>query len=397
MITFKEAQEIITGLSRSFGTEMVALKNALGRTLAEPVLADRDYPPFNRATMDGYALQFNDIEKGIVEFEIIETIFAGQLSAVESTSGQCYKIMTGAGVPASADMIIQRENVLDNGDSIKIQPGNYKPFHQISKKGEDVKAGACVVNPPVKCTPSVISALAALGKATVKVEKLPRVAVFTTGNEIVAVGEPVAPGQIRNSNQYLFRALLQNWQIEPFLCEHVKDDKKALYEMLSEGITGDLVIISGGVSAGDADYVPEILESLGVKKLFHKVAIKPGKPFWCGHTPDGSMVFALPGNPFSGLVTFMLFVETYLSHCFGFTGHGPVMLPLKGERIKKSNLDEFFPVSIFYKPLSIMPLSFNSSGDILAALHADGIAHHPNGMDIISSGTPVEVRLFRNS
>jgi molybdopterin molybdotransferase len=297
MITFKEAQEIIIGLSKSFGTEAVPLINATGRILAEPVLADRDYPPFNRATMDGYALNYNDVKKGILEFIVVETIFAGQVPKIEIESGQCYKIMTGAAVPAGADMIIQREHVEDNNGYITMPPGNYKPYHQISRRGEDVKEGACIVNPPATCTPAIISALAALGKTTVMVEKLPRVAVFTTGNEIVAVGQPVSSFQIRNSNQYMFLSLLQKWAIKPFLCEHIKDDRTDLYEMLSKGLTGDCIIISGGVSAGDADYVPEILETLGVKKLFHKIAIKPGKPFWCGHVPGGAMVFALPGNP----------------------------------------------------------------------------------------------------
>lgn len=395
MITFKEAQQIIIGLSGSFGTEMVALENALGRILAEPVVADRDYPPFNRATMDGYAMQLDDIEKGIVEFIVVENIFAGQVSTIGLTSGQCYKIMTGAAVPESADMVIQKENIIENGKIIKVQPGNYKKFQQIAKQGEDVKEGECIVSPPVNCTPAIISVLAAMGKAAVKMEKLPRVAVFTTGNEIVGVGESVSTGQIRNSNQYMFLALLQKWGIKPFLCEHIRDDKKELYEMLSKGITGDIIIVSGGVSAGDSDHVPEILESLGITKLFHKVAIKPGKPFWCGHVPGGVMVFALPGNPFSGLVTFTLFVETYLSYCFGLAKPESVTLPLHRQHVKKSNLDEFFPVAIRNFPLSALPLSFNGSGDILAALQADGIAHHPAAVDVLSSEAPVLVRMFK--
>ncbi len=395
MITFKEAQEIIIGLSGSFGTEVVALESALDRILAEPVLADRDYPPFNRATMDGYAMQLGDIEKGILEFSVAETIFAGQTSQFELNSGQCYKIMTGAAVPGSANMIIQRELVVDSGGSVKIPPGNYKPFQQISKQGEDVRTGECIVKPPVMCTPAVISALAALGKGTVMVEKLPRTAIFTTGDEIVKVNEPVTPTQIRNSNQYMFRAMLQKWKIEPSLCEHIRDDKNELYELLSQGLTGDVVIISGGVSAGDADYVPEVLESLGVKKLFHKVAIKPGKPFWCGHIPDGAVVFALPGNPFSGLVTFTLFVETYLSYSLGLADPDSITLPLNGGRVKKSGQDEFFPVTIGNTPSSVTALSFNGSGDILAALHADGIAHHPQHIETIAAQTPVDVRLFR--
>ena len=395
MISFKEAQEIIIGLAASFCTETVSLEKALGRALAEPVTADRDYPPFNRASMDGYVMKYADVEKGVLKLEVIETIFAGQVPQTAINSGQCYKIMTGAAVPVGADMIIQRENITGNDKYITIQPGKYKAFQQISKQGEDVKEGECIVTPPITCTPAMISVLAALGKATVAVKKLPEVAVFTTGNEVVPVGEPVSSLQIRNSNQYMLRALLQQWGIEPFLCEHIQDDKKDLYEMLSKGLSGDIIIISGGVSAGDADFVPEILESLGVKKLFHKVAIKPGKPIWCGHIPGGAVVFALPGNPLSGLVTFTLFVENYLSHCLGFTKPQIVVLPLTVERIKKSNQDEFFPVAINYPPFGIIPVSYNGSGDILAAIHADGIAHHPASFDVISPQTLIEVRLFK--
>jgi len=394
MISFKEAQEIIIDLAAPFGTETVSLEKALGRVLAEPVTADRDYPPFNRASMDGYAMKYTDIEKGIFELEMIETIFAGQLPQTALKSGQCYKIMTGAAVPVSADMIIQRENITGNDNHITIRPGKYKPFQQISKQGEDVKGGERIAMPPLTCTPALVSALAALGKATVAVRKLPEVAIFTTGNEVVPVGGHVSPLQIRNSNQYMLRALVQQWGIAPFLCDHIRDDKKDLYESLSKALSGDIIIISGGVSAGDADFVPEILESLGVKKLFHKVAIKPGKPIWFGHTPGGAVVFALPGNPLSGLVAFILFVELYLSHCLGSMTQ-IVALPLTAGRIKKSNLDEFFPVTVCYAPLGIAPVSFNGSGDILAAITADGIAHHTASIDVISPQTLIGVRLFK--
>lgn len=395
MLTYKEAQEIIIGFSKSFGTESVALERALGRVLAEPVAADRDYPPFNRATMDGYAVHLTDLEKGIREFTVAETIFAGQASEIKLASGQCYKIMTGAAVPPSANLIIRREDTIENKTSVIIQSDQYSAFQHIARQGEDAKVGEHVIRPSTSCTPAVISVLAALGKATVIVEKLPQVALFTTGNEIVPVESAVTAVQIRNSNQYLLRSLLQKWDIEPFLCEHIRDDKKNLFEMLQKGLAGDFMITSGGVSAGDADYVPEILESLGVKKLFHKVAIKPGKPIWCGHVPGGVMVFALPGNPFSSLVTFTLFVETYLSHCFSAVNPGLVNLPLMGQRSKKSDIDEFFPVSVRQSPPGVMPLSFNGSGDIITALLADGIAEHPAELNILSTLSTVSVHKFR--
>jgi molybdopterin molybdotransferase len=147
-----------------------------------------------------------------------------------------------------------------------------------------------------------------------------------------------------------------------------------------------MIILCGGVSAGDADYVPEILESLGVKNLFHKVKIKPGKPIWCGQLPSGGMVFALPGNPFSCHVTFKLFIEHYLKACFGLKEAAMLMLPLSAQKPKKTEFDEFFPVLVNQH---LAPILFNSSGDIKAALMANAIAHHPAETSDLKQGDPV--------
>lgn len=394
MISYKDAQALIASHAASFGTETVPLQLVLGRIIAEPVMADRDYPPFNRATMDGYALRLEDLKNGIRNFMIAETIFAGEVTYNNLEAGSCYKIMTGAPVPESANIVIRREDTSSHGNTVRMLSEDHKLFQNIARQGEDIKAHAQVLTPPIKGTPAVISALAALGKASVKVQKLPRVALFTTGNEVVSINEPVSASQIRNSNEYLLKSLLKQWNIEPFICQHIKDDKADLEKIIKEGLAGNIVIISGGVSAGDADFVPEILEKLGVKKLFHKVAMKPGKPIWCGRVDNGAMVFALPGNPFSSMVDFILFVETYLADCLGSTA-STVTLPFAGERTKTSNLDEFFPVIIRPAPFEAAPISFNGSGDILAALVASGIAHHPAPVGSLTPGMLVTISVFK--
>lgn len=386
MVTFQEAQQIIIGIAGSFGQETVFLDDAFGRIIAEPVIADRDYPPFNRAAMDGYALCIKDLESGIRTFSVAETIFAGQASQKRLAVNQCYKIMTGAAIPVPADIIIRKEDTLPDGNEVQVSINHFHPYQHIAQMGEDIKNGAGVVTASRLCTAPVISALAAMGKHEITVFGLPLVAIFTTGNEVVALNKPVNAFQIRNSNMHLFKALFKKWQIVPALTEHIPDDKADLHQAFSKAMQADIIVISGGVSAGDADYVPEVLESLGVKKLFHKVAIKPGKPFWCGLTPNHGLVFALPGNPFSSLVTFVLFVETYLRHCFGFEEQKITKLPFYGSRKNKSSLDEFFPVKLQASPVAAIPLSFNSSGDILAALHADGIMHHPASRNEVSDG-----------
>jgi molybdopterin molybdotransferase len=377
MLNFREAQEIIIAHAHSFGKESVLIDHALGRVLAEYVFADRDYPPFNRVAMDGYAIRLEDFEKGIREFQVIETIYAGQVANKNISSGQCYKIMTGAPLPSSANGVVRREDTVEENDHVQILAENFRPFQNIARQGEDVKEGEEIIDKATRIKPAVITALASLGKAEVVVEKLPNVALFTTGDEVIPVHQPVQPQQIRNSNAALLKALLRQWNIVPVQMAHIPDNEQALEETLHAALSCDMIIMSGGVSAGDADYVPNILEKLGIKKLFHKVAIKPGKPIWCGLMPNSGIVFALPGNPLSCHVTFKLFIEAYLSHAFGLGSTPKLQLNFTGERKKKTVLDEFFPIKISSSPVAAIPLVFHGSGDILAALHADAFALQP--------------------
>lgn len=383
MLNYKEAQQIITSLAKSFGQETLSLDEAYGRVLAEQVFADRDYPPFNRATMDGYAINFKDWGQSINNYAVKEVVFAGQRYQQEVTSGECYKIMTGASVPLNVDLVIRREDATEENGQVSFNINQPKPFQNIAKKGEDIQADTCIIDQNIICPPSVIALLATVGKATVQVEKLPNVALFTTGDEVVEPGQPVSDIQIRNSNQFLLKSLLKQWQIKPAICKHILDDKEQLKQAISAALNSDMIILCGGVSAGDADYVPEILESLGVKKLFHKLSIKPGKPIWCGQLPSGGLVFALPGNPFSCHVTFKLFIEHYLKTCFGLREAEWPMLPLSAEKLKKTEFDEFFPALVNQ---TVMPVLFNSSGDIKAALKANAIALHSAASPVLPTG-----------
>ena len=390
MIHYKIAQEQILSLAKSFGKEKIELDNSLGRVLAEPITADRDYPPFNRATMDGYAIRSSDFNNGIREFEIVEIIYAGQESISSLEVGQCFKIMTGAAVPESTDIVIRREDTVENDKKVKINVESCKSFQNISRQGEDIaqQVIACDINSLI--TPPFIAILAALGKTKVKVEQLPKVAIFTTGDEVVSIDtKDISRVQIRDSNNHLLKGLLKNWGITPIICEHVKDDKDELYKNLYKALACDIIIINGGVSAGDADYVPQTLKSLAVKEIFHKVAIRPGRPLWFGALPNGGVVFALPGNPFSCHVTFELFVRLYLLACFGLEQKPKLQLPLLSEKTKKVKLDEFFPVSFSANPLGLNPLPFKSSGDIKASLFADGLALHPSDSEILGKGSLV--------
>ncbi|WP_419801429.1 molybdopterin molybdotransferase MoeA [Mucilaginibacter sp.] len=386
MLNYKEAQQIITAQAKSFGTEMVNLNEAFERILAEKIYADRDYPPFNRATMDGYAINLKDWQSGTKNYTVKEVVFAGQHYQQEVSSGECYKIMTGAAVPPNANAVVQREKAIEENGQVSFEIESVKPYLNIARKGEDIQADACIIDQNTNCTPPVIALLASVGKAEINVEKLPNVALFTTGDELVEITEPISNIQIRNSNQYLLNSLLQEWQIKPTICKHILDDKAALKQEISAALNSDMIILCGGVSAGDADFVPEILENLGVKKLFYKVKIKPGKPIWCGQLPSGGLVFALPGNPFSCHVTFKLFIEPYLKTCFGLPETEWPMLLLSAEKPKTTPFDEFFPAIVNQQ---VKPILFNTSGDVKAALKANAIALHPAETQDLKAGDPI--------
>jgi len=388
MISLQEAQEIIISKAKNFGSESVALDNADGRVLDEDILSDRDYPPFNRSAMDGYAIRYEDWQNNIRKFEIAETIFAGSKASTDLSAGNCYKIMTGSAVPQQANAVIRREDSTEDSGFVTFQLNEIKQYQNIAKQGEDLRKDNIAIRKNTFCSAPVISTLATVGKMTVPVKRLPKVAFFTTGNEVKPANSAVNTIEIRNSNEWLVKTLLKKWKIIPFLYQHINDDKSELQTQIRKGLEADILILSGGVSAGDADYVPEILQELGVKKLFHKVEIRPGKPFWCGQLPNGGMVFALPGNPFSTLVTFKLFIETYLEAILSHNPSKKLRLNFNGNRIRKSPFDEFFPVKITDTQLELIDI--NGSGDIRLGLYADGIAHHPKENPELSPGISID-------
>ncbi|WP_187263896.1 molybdopterin molybdotransferase MoeA [Pontibacter beigongshangensis] len=397
LIPFEEAQQLVKAQAKSFGQEQVALDEADGRVLATAIRADRDYPPFNRSAVDGFAIRTEDWEQGQRSYPIQETIFAGQAHQQELQPGAAYKIMTGAAVPTSADAVIRREDTTEGEGTVTILMAAVATYQNIAKQGEDIQKEEVLVPAPILINPSVINSLAAVGQARVLVEKLPRIALFTTGDEVKPINAAVSPIQIRNSNRHLLQALLRKWNIKPDVYQHIPDTKEALHQALQGALKHDIIIISGGVSAGDADYVPQVLQELGVEKLFHKVAIRPGKPVFCGKLPGGGMVFALPGNPFSCLVTFTLFIEYYLYNCFGFDAGSVYKYKLLEPRTKKHKLTEFFAAKLDKATAALQPLTFNGSGDIRAGLMAHGLGVHPAEQQVLGQGNHIEFISFSNS
>jgi len=377
MLSVTDAKELILKYARSFGVEQVHIAYLDGRVLAENIVADRDYPPFNRSAMDGYAINFTDFEAGTRDFEIVEEIYAGSESKKQIKKGQCYKIMTGAAVPPAANAVIRVEDSVQNETKVHFEWVQVKKNQNIAQQGEDYLNGQLVLEAGQFCTPMLLGVLASLGKEVVSVQKLPSISLISTGNEIIPIHQPPTSVQIRNSNAHAIAAFLEKYKIPLHYQRLVRDDKIALKEALQQALNQQVTIISGGVSAGDADFVPEILLSLGVVKVFHKVQLKPGKPLWFGVYEGNKVVFALPGNPVSVQVAFKIFIEPFLRRSFGLPDLSIFILPLLTEKKKKGKFDEFFPCKIANQPHSgLVPVIFNGSGDISATIDSDGLAFH---------------------
>ncbi len=397
MTNLEQALEILSAHTIPFKTEKVKLEKSVGRILAENIIADRDYPPFNRAAVDGYAISMSDVEKNITQYRVVETIFAGDFSKFKLRIGECYKIMTGAAVPESANIIFKVEDVTLNDSNIILPIISAKPLLNISKKGQDVTLGKIILPKNKVIILPMISTLAAVGKSEVEVIRMPNVVIITTGDEIVDVDESVDLHQIRNSNSYVLRAMLAQWHIKPSVIRHVRDSHDAILRAVNKNLGADIIITTGGVSMGDADYMPQVFESAGIKLLFHKLNIKPGKPVWVGKKENGPIVFGLPGNPFSVQTVFTILVQHYLNVYSGNTDELFKIYKLSAERVKSSNLNEFFTVKKSKDSNTLVAVRNNGSGDITAGISSDGIALHPADTEVLKNGASVKFYPFSAS
>jgi len=390
MTNLEQALNILSANTIPFKTEKVKLEKSIGRILAEDIVADRDYPPFNRAAVDGYAISMSDADKKITQYRVVETIFAGDFAKFKLRTGECYKIMTGAAAPESADILFRVEDSIADETYIVLPIVLAKPLLNISKKGQDATLGEVILSKNKVITIPMISTLAAVGKSEVEVIRMPNVVIITTGDEIVDIDESVELYQIRNSNSYILRAMLSQWHIKPSVIRHVRDSHDAILRAVNKNLNADIIITTGGVSMGDADYMPQVFESAGIKMLFHKLNIKPGKPVWVGKKENGPIVFGLPGNPFSVQTVFTILVQHYLNVCSGNTVELFKTYKLNAERVKSSKLNEFFTVKKNKETNSLVVVNNNGSGDITAGISSDGIALHPADIAVLKNGSLVK-------
>ncbi len=302
MITVEKATNIILDHIVDFGQEEVALEASIGRVLKEKLTADRDFPPFHRVTMDGVAIRYDAYAEGLRAFYIQGLQAAGNPQEQLKNTTHCIEVMTGAMLPDRADTVIPYEQLEVYNGHANILTETVKAGQNIHRLGEDRKASDMLVDANRVISSAEIGVAATVGKSRIKVAKLPKVVVVSTGDELVSVDEDPLPFQIRSSNVHQIRAILSSWGIEAELL-HIRDDEAETFRALEKCVAYyDVIILSGGVSKGKLDFVPGALTRLDVKQLFHRVKQRPGKPFWFGMVPDVVTVFALPGNPVSSFM-----------------------------------------------------------------------------------------------
>ena len=317
MISFKEAHNIVLENCSSFGEEIVPLLGSLGRVLAEDVTADRDFPPYDRSTRDGIAIKFSAWEAGNTSFPIQGIAAAGTPQMKLQNDSSCMEIMTGAMVPTGTDTVVMYEELqIENGHATVLKP--VRCGQNIHTKGSDTEKGTVVLEKGTKIGPSAIGVLASVGKTNISVKKLPKIAVVSTGNELVAPQDTPEPHQIRTSNSYTLSAALQKEQITATML-HFSDDREKIKQGMAQAFHDfDVLLLSGGVSKGKYDFLPEVLKELGVDQLFHRVKQRPGKPFWFGKLRTSSTtIFAFPGNPGSTFANYHIYFLPWLSKSLG--------------------------------------------------------------------------------
>jgi molybdopterin molybdotransferase len=397
VLTTAEALARVLAAGEPLAPETVDLEHAAGRCLRQSVVAERDQPPFDRVMMDGIALLSTDGAAGQRAFRLQARQMAGE-PALTLEPGHCIEIMTGAVLPHGADCIVPVERIrIVDGTATLAEGYEPQPGRFVHPRGSDYPAGATLLAPGREITPPDIAVIAAAGLAEVEVSRRPVVRVVSTGDELVPAGQPIGPHQVRQSNGPTMVALLAAHGYSDCRHYHLVDDPGALAEGIAAHLdSADVLVLSGGVSMGKADYVPDVLAQLGVDVVFHKVAQRPGKPMWFGTAPGGKTVFALPGNPVSALVCCRHYVVPALDKASGLPAPAPRFAALAGEVTFEPDLTCFQPVRLVSNAIGqllAMPVSTNTSGDFAALSGTDGYVELAREHTRFTTGTPVP--LFR--
>jgi molybdopterin molybdotransferase len=395
MILFEQALEIVLGQDFKQQTERVSFQDSLHRVLAEDIFSDMDMPPFDKSAVDGYACRMDDIAAlpGIEapSLTVIETIPAGYVPKKPVGRDQCSKIMTGAMLPKGADCVVMVEDTR-TGDDDLVYITCKKTAKNICFQAEDVRKGAKVIDKGTFLKPSHIAILATVGAVAPLVGVLPKIAVISTGDELVEPSRNPERSKIRNSNAYQLLAQIREIPAEGIYCGIAPDTPESLSEIIKSAFSkSDLVILTGGVSMGEYDYVPLVMKELNVEILFKSVAIQPGRPTVFGKRGN-QFIFGLPGNPVSSFVLFELMVRPFLMKMMGNTSQPFVVrLPMGKNYIRKKSVRKsILPIEIIEG--KIFPVEYHGSAHIHAYTRAEGLIFIEIGTTEIMEGELVDVR-----
>lgn len=399
MITVEEAEKMILAQLKDYGVEIVSFEWALGRVLAENITADRDLPPFHRVTMDGIAIAYKAIELGITTFKIKATQAAGDEPLGIDMEDNCIEIMTGAALSPTLDTVIRYEDLEIKGGISKLLISDIKQGQNIHQKGKDKKQGDIVAASNQLVTPAIISLAASVGKAQLPVKKQPRVMVISSGDELVDVADTPSDYQIRKSNSYTIKAVLTQHGLNADIL-HIPDDAEITKQQIEDCMQNyDVILLSGGISMGKFDYIPKALEDLQVKKLFHKVQQRPGKPFWFGRHSNGVLVFAFPGNPVAAFMCLHRYFLLWLNATLGLPEKTSIYAQLANDFIFTPPLKYFLQVKLNFTEqgiLSAQPLEGNGSGDFANLADTDAFMELPLERYQFSAGEVFKVHLFKS-
>ncbi|HEY1194967.1 gephyrin-like molybdotransferase Glp [Flavobacterium sp.] len=386
MIEVKEALEIVAANSSNLSTQKIAVKKALGYVLAETIYSPISMPPFRQSAMDGYAFIHSERH----QFDIVGISQAGDHANIKLKENEAIRIFTGAYVPDRADTVVMQEHVMANESSILIAK-KPEPFANVRSKGEQINAEDVVFDVNTLITPAAIGFLACLGITEITVYKKPKVAILVTGNELVKPGKKLSKGKIYESNSVMLEAALQTIGIKKVKIHTVKDNlkatKSALKSILEEN---DVVLISGGISVGDYDFVKEALLKNGVEELFYKINQKPGKPMFFGAKKD-TLVFALPGNPASSLTNFYIYVYPAIKNRMGFSNtHLPKIVRKLNSAIENKTGKTLF-LKALYDEKNVTILDGQSSAMLNSFAIANGLVIVPQDVENIKKGQLVTI------
>ncbi|MBO0910923.1 MAG: molybdopterin molybdotransferase MoeA [Acidobacteria bacterium] len=412
ILSFEEARRAVEGEAsrvRSKRRERAGLLDAVGRVLAEPILADRDFPPFPRATRDGYAVRAEDLRKTPAELELVGEARAGGAPPAELVEhGQAVEIMTGAPLPQGADAVVMIEHTAREGNRVRVECG-VRPEENVVPAGREARRGEELVSPGARLSYPEVALAASVGRSRLLVYAKPRVAVLSTGDEVVDIEAGPAANQIRNSNAYSLAAQIQAAGGEPTILPVAPDEPVRLRELLLQGLDSDLLLVSGGVSMGKYDLVEPVLAELKAELFFTGVQIQPGKPVVFGRIPHPEerpapgdvepyrYFFGLPGNPVSTMITFELFAKPIVQ---ALAGISPLPLVFTHARLKsairtRTGLKRFLPALISgrFDDIQVEPVLWHGSGDICSVARSNSFVVIPADRERIEAGEWVPVLL----